>query len=157
MRTRVFAHRYTVQAPLSQVLSLFYTPTLLARLTPPPVSLRFLALPPRLETGATMTMQIGIGPVATKWVARFVEVGTDRFVDEQLQGPFPSWIHEHDFRPVTPDTTEIRDRITVAFGQGDILGRLMWSGLPVLFLFRRWRTPSLLAQHQAQTGRAPLP
>lgn len=157
MRTRTFEHRYTVQAPLSQVLSLFYTPAMLSRLTPPPLSVRFQALPTQLETGTTVTMQIGIGPVATTWVARFTDVSPTRFVDEQIQGPFPSWVHEHDFRQVTPDTTEIRDRITVALGKRDVLGWCMWLGLPGLFLFRRWRTPSLLAQHQAQTNREPRP
>ncbi len=151
MRTHVFTHTYTVQAPLVQVLSLFYTPAVLAQMTPPPLSVHFQTLPAQLTTGTTMKMRIGVGPLTTGWVARFTEVSPTRFVDEQIEGPFHSWIHEHEFRAVTPNTTEIRDRITVSFRTRDILCLCMWLGLPGLFLFRRWRTPGLLAQHHTQT------
>lgn len=97
-----------------------------------------------------MEMRIGVGPMTTEWIAHFADVGSTRFVDEQVKGPFLSWIHEHDFRPVSPDVTEIRDRITASFRQQDILCWLLWVGLPALFLFRRWRTPGLLAQYHAR-------
>ncbi len=147
MRKRSFHHKYRVRAPLYRVIDLFYSPAALAKLTPPPLSVVFRKLPPRIEEQAIMEMDIGLGHWRLSWTACFTEVGNAHFIDEQLEGPFSSWVHTHTFRAINQDTTEISDRIELILGQGfrhRILSLFFWMGLPFLFAFRRLRTQSLL-------------
>lgn len=148
MNNRIFQYRYVVRAPLSKVTQLFFDPQALALMMPPPLSVRFLSLPDRLAPQSSMTMSIGVGPWRIRWKAVFTAVEAARFVDEQTEGPFARWIHTHDFVAVSTTETEIRDRIEGAFGTRRLLCGLLWAGLPLLFVFRRWRTPRLLARRR---------
>lgn len=152
MKSRVFRHRYQVPFPLPEVIDLFCTPSALAQMTPPPVTVSFQRLPPILEQNAIMEMSIGVGPLRIPWTACFIEVAPDHFVDIQTVGPFRTWHHRHEFRAITPDVTEIRDCIAAEFGAGTryrILCQLLWLGLPWLFLYRRLRTRTLLAHRRS--------
>ncbi len=55
----------------------------------------------------------GVGPVGAPWRVRHVElVAGERFVDEQVSGPFRSWRHEHVFSDAPGGGTTITDRVT---------------------------------------------
>ena len=52
-------------------------------------------------------------PIGVRWVARHVElVPNERFVDEQVSGPFKLWRHEHKFADGPGGSTIITDRVT---------------------------------------------
>ena len=52
-------------------------------------------------------------PIGVKWVARHTELVTnERFVDEQVSGPFKTWRHEHEFADGPGGSTIITDRVT---------------------------------------------
>lgn len=61
----------------------------------------------------------------------------NRFVDEQHDGPFEKFWHEHTFRPLGDDSTEMHDHISFTAPLGP-LGRL--AELLVL----RWYLPRLI-------------
>lgn len=53
------------------------------------------------------------GPIGVRWLVRHVElVPNERFVDEQVKGPFKSWRHEHEFTDGPGGSTIITDRVT---------------------------------------------
>ena len=53
------------------------------------------------------------GPIGVRWVVRHVEfVPNERFVDEQVKGPFKTWRHEHEFTDGPGGSTIITDRVT---------------------------------------------
>ena len=55
----------------------------------------------------------GRKPLGVRWVVRHVElVPNERFVDEQVSGPFRTWVHEHEFADGPGGSTIITDRVT---------------------------------------------
>jgi uncharacterized protein len=86
------------------------------RLTPPWERVTLLERTGGLREGARTAVRVRIGPLPLRWVAvhRQYEPGR-RFVDEQVEGPFSHWIHEHRFEPAGPEASQYTDRIE--FGQ----------------------------------------
>jgi len=73
------------------------SPEALESLTPPWSGVRVLVPPRSLEVGTEVVVSVPlIGPLRRRWVARHtVYEPPHRFVDEQVSGPFASWVHEH--------------------------------------------------------------
>ncbi len=100
----------------------------------PPFDAATVAVPlPALENGARAEIDVGVGPLTLRWIARHEDVvdgrsgGVCGFVDVMEAGPFSSWRHEHRFEPL-PSTggadgphehCRLVDRITF---QGPLLG-----------------------------------
>lgn len=90
-------------------------PGALERLTPPWEHVRVLRRSGGVADGGTVELRIGQGPLARRWVARHRDAVEPRgFVDEQVEGPFATWVHEHRFEPVDGGRTRMLDRITYA-------------------------------------------
>jgi ligand-binding SRPBCC domain-containing protein len=104
--------------------------TLLPALTDPGQQMRLERvepLPAQVGTELVISTQSPIGRV--KWVARIVEnvpphatiTGTEaRFVDEQIEGPFKSWRHTHEFEAIDDRSTRIIDHIDYRVGNGPL-------------------------------------
>jgi ligand-binding SRPBCC domain-containing protein len=113
-----------VPRPLDQVFPFFAEPRNLARITPPWLGFRIV-------TDGDLTMRQGleisyrIHPlgIPQRWTSRIsVWDPPQRFVDEQLRGPYRDWHHLHEFREVAGGT-EIRDEVTYELPFG-ALGRI---------------------------------
>jgi ligand-binding SRPBCC domain-containing protein len=113
-----------VPRPLDQVFPFFAEPRNLARITPPWLGFRIV-------TDGDLTMRQGleisyrIHPLGLpqRWTSRIsVWDPPQRFVDEQLRGPYRDWHHLHEFREVAGGT-EIRDEVTYELPFG-ALGRI---------------------------------
>ncbi|MBA2627385.1 MAG: TIGR01777 family protein [Gemmatimonadales bacterium] len=94
-------------------------PGALERLAPPWERARVVARTGGIANGSTVTLEVHAGPVAVRWVARHRDVVPGRqFVDEQVHGPFASWVHLHRMIPVSADQCELEERIefTPPFG-----------------------------------------
>ena len=113
-----------VPRPLDQVFPFFAEPRNLARITPPWLGFRIV-------TDGDLTMRQGleisyrIHPlgIPQRWTSRIsVWDPPQRFVDEQLRGPYRDWHHLHEFREVAGGT-EIRDEVTYELPFG-VLGRI---------------------------------
>jgi ligand-binding SRPBCC domain-containing protein len=133
-----FRHAFIVSAPFEQVAAFHRDPIALARLTPPPLSIRWIHREPVAE-GARARFILQWGPVAIPWEAIHREVSATGFVDEQVKGPFRRWVHRHRFREITPGVTEIIDEIEAALPRHPLralVALAIWLGLPLLFAYR---------------------
>jgi uncharacterized protein len=81
------------------------------RLTPPWESVRVIERSGTLEQGRVV-LDVPVGPLRQHWVARHRDgVRGREFVDEQVEGPFASWVHTHRFEPLTADRCRLVDQI----------------------------------------------
>jgi ligand-binding SRPBCC domain-containing protein len=128
-----FVKQLVVQAPVEAVFAFHERDDALALLSPPFPPLRVV----NRQGG------IRIGPV--RWLAAHTDYRPNElFVDEQLAGPFASWVHRHEFESLGPGTTRLTDRVTFELPGGPVVntlfGRLVaWSLIP-MFRFRHRAT-----------------
>jgi len=133
-----YEHRFTVEAPLTAVAEFHKDTSALRLLSPPPMVVQFNNVEP-LEEGSVADFTMWLGPLPIRWVALHSEVDPlHGFVDTQQSGPFRSWRHQHQFRAVNENRTEVIDTIEAEYGS--LVSRFMWANLPVLFGYRGWRT-----------------
>ncbi len=84
-----------------------------------------------------------IGPI--RWLAAHTVYDPPRlFVDEQVEGPFATWVHRHEFEAVDATTTRLTDRVTFTLPGGPLVNALFgrvvaWSLVP-MFRFRHAAT-----------------
>lgn len=85
------------------------------RLTPPWERVTLLERSGGIREGARTAVRLRVGPVPLRWVAvhRQHEPGR-RFVDEQVEGPFSHWVHEHRFEPAGAEASQYTDRIELS-------------------------------------------
>ncbi len=84
----------------------------LERLVPPWEQVRVVERRGGILDGGTVELRVGRGPLARRWVARHRDARPPHgFVDEQVDGPFARWIHEHRLEPAGPGRTRLVDRV----------------------------------------------
>ena len=121
-----FVSRYP--APREQVFAWHTRPGAFVRLTPPGMATVLRGPSRGVEVGSETLLRIShplaqalgptigrrgkSGPIGLDWLVRHVElVDSERFVDEQVRGPFSSWRHEHHFADGPGGSTAITDRV----------------------------------------------
>lgn len=139
----------TLPAPVEEAFGWHERPGALERLIPPWERVTVLERSGGIRDGARTEVRVRVGPVRFRWVAVHRDYAESRkFVDEQTEGPFSHWIHEHRFEPEGSESTRYTDRIEFGppFGTvGTMVGR--WLARP--------RTERMLAYRHA-TLRADL-
>ena len=102
----------TLPAPAEEAFAWHERPGAFERLTPPWDRVEVVERSGGIRDGAHTVARIGVGPLRFRWVARHrdYEAGR-RFVDEQVEGPFSHWLHEHRFEPAGPEASRYTDRI----------------------------------------------
>ncbi len=119
----------------------------MAAITPPPMVVRIHSAPAQLRAGDQMDFTLWAGPLPVRWIAGIEDVGPNGFTDRQVQGPFGSWAHRHRFERIDDDTTDVVDCVEASHSARpfwNLVSRLMWLGMPLLFAFRARRTRQLL-------------
>ena len=118
MRTFELHSSVVLPRPLDEVFPFFSDARNLERLTPP--WLRFSVLTPgpiEMRPGATIDYRLRLRGVPLRWRSEITAwEPPHRFVDQQVIGPYRSWIHEHRFeveerpgrRPVVIASDEVR-------------------------------------------------
>ena len=123
----VLRSRSWVSAPIDEVFAFFDDPANLARLMPPPVSIRLVRVepaPPR--PGSVFEFRYGLGPVQRSWTIRLVDrVPGERFVDETISGPVARFHHSHAFSAARRGGTWIEDRVDFHVGPDGSLGTML--------------------------------
>jgi uncharacterized protein (TIGR01777 family) len=128
-----------------QVWAWHVRPGAFERLTPPWERARVLERPIALENGSRVVLEVHAGPVPLRWVALHRDVTPGRgFIDEQVEGPFAHWVHEHLFTPER-DGCMVTDRITCSPPLGAVGG---WFGGP----FVRAKLERMLRYRHAVLG-----
>jgi uncharacterized protein len=133
------------------------------RLTPPWMDVRVAASRGTTAPGDWKRLRVGVGPFRMGWtlVHRALPEGTGAigFLDEQRNGPFRAWRHEHRFTDLDDETSLLEDRLVYQLPLGKvgdaIAGRRVTAQLDESFRFRHRRSQLDVRRHAAYSG-APL-
>lgn len=133
--THVFESRQEVPAPLAEVFAFFSEASNLPRLTPPALGFRMLTPGPvRMAEGTVVDYRIRLLVVPWRWRARISKWNPPReFHDEQLRGPYRTWVHRHEFAAIDVRRTLVSDHVTFSLP----LPPLGEIGLPLVRLMVR--------------------
>jgi uncharacterized protein len=149
----VFIKSSEIQARAREVFAWHQTPNALEALIPPWENVTVEQAPKSLADGALAVLVLRAGPFKVRWVARhrdFFDRGEQggEFTDEQISGPFASWVHRHLVRATGSTSCVLEDRIeyAVPFGRvGETLaGSRVRKKLARMFDYRHAVTISAL-------------
>jgi len=125
--------------PRREVFSFFADAGNLEKLTPAFLNFRIVTpLPLKMEQGAQIDYRIRLHGIPIKWRTNIAVWQPDeRFVDEQVRGPYRVWHHEHTFQS-QGDQTLMTDVVNYRVWFAPILHPLMIKrDLTRIFRFRR--------------------
>jgi ligand-binding SRPBCC domain-containing protein len=114
-----------VDVPLDIAFAFFADAANLGRITPPELGFSIATpLPVEMRVGALIQYMIRLWGIPMRWTTRIAEWEPgSSFVDEQLAGPYRSWVHTHRFRSANGGT-DIEDDVVYSLPFG-VLGRLV--------------------------------
>ena len=136
-----FVRQLVVQAPVAEVFAFHEREDALPRLSPPFPPMRVVSRTGGIRAGARVELRIG----PMRWLALHTDYRVNElFVDEQIAGPFASWVHRHEFEALGAYTTRLTDRVTFRLPGGRLVNALFgqlaaWSLIP-MFRFRHRAT-----------------
>jgi len=136
-----FADSLALPLPRRTVFAFFADAHNLEAITPPELNFRILTPDPIvLETGAFIEYRLRLFGVPFRWVTRIADwKPPERFVDEQLRGPYALWVHTHTFEEDASGTV-IRDdvRFRLPFSPlGDVAYPIVRAQVRRIFEHRR--------------------
>lgn len=112
-----FVRSVVVHAPVRIVFGFHEREDALPLLSPPFPPVRVVRRTGGIEAGAQVELRVG--PI--RWVALHTAYEQDRvFVDEQVEGPFASWVHRHEFEDLGR-RTRLTDRVEYRLPGGAIV------------------------------------
>lgn len=113
---------------IDKVWDFFSRPENLNEITPDDMKFQFLTETKGIKMYEGMIIRYKVSPFAGlkfNWVTEITKiVEKEYFVDEQRIGPYKMWHHEHHFRKIDENTTEMTDILNYDVGKG-ILGPIM--------------------------------
>jgi ligand-binding SRPBCC domain-containing protein len=145
--------RVEIPLPRERVFGFFADAANLGAITPPELDFRILTPQPiAMREGALIDYRIGLWRIPMKWKTRITRWNPPfEFVDEQLSGPYRTWIHTHRFT-ATDAGTIIEDevRYELPFGiLGGVALPLVRRQLDRIFQYRSKRVTTLLLENAA--------
>jgi uncharacterized protein (TIGR01777 family) len=151
--TRTFIARSPLPVDATTAFAWHERPGAFERLSPPWAPARVVRRSGRgIEPGSRLEIRTKLGPLSLRWVAEHGPVEPGRsFRDEQLEGPFASWRHEHRFLPGEGGGSTLEDRVEYALPLGPVGdlagGFLARASLRRLFARRHAVTAGDLERH----------
>jgi ligand-binding SRPBCC domain-containing protein len=137
-----------VPRPRAEVFAFFSDAANLEEITP--VRLHFQMITPtpvQMSAGILIDYRLQLFGLPFYWRTRIREWQPDvRFVDEQLKGPYASWVHTHAFEDAnggTRMTDTVRYKLPL-FPFGEIALPIVRLQLKYIFDYRTWKIQSLM-------------
>lgn len=148
----LFSSTLELPVPAAEAFAWHERPGAFERLSPPWMPARVLERSGGIRDGGRVVLRAGFGPVSRTWTAvhRDYRAG-ERFVDEQVSGPFARWVHTHAFAPRGGGASALVDSVDyeLPFGPLGVLGRpYARRTLARLFRHRHAVTRSDLERHR---------
>ena len=149
MRTHLLKTELWLPRPRATIFEFFSNPRNLQRLTPP--WLDFEILTPALiemKIGTVFDYRLKIRGVPIRWQSKIsVWEPPARFVDEQIQGPYRLWRHEHTFHDQSGGTL-VGDRVEYSAPGGWLVQKfLVGPDLERIFEYRHKTLMDLFNRH----------
>lgn len=108
----VFTWSSTLPQPVGDVFAWHERPGALDRLTPPWEKVRVVRSTGGITDGSQVELEMQRGPVTLRWLVEHRDYERDRrFVDQQVRGPFASWVHQHRFETTSDGGTRMEDHV----------------------------------------------
>ena len=107
-----FETTVVIDRPAETVFAFLIRPENLAKISPPESQLNYVDAPDELSLGCRMAFELGgFGPVQ-KVVHEISQFDPpNRFVEKQVSGPLPMFVHEHVVESQGADGSLVTDRI----------------------------------------------
>lgn len=136
-----------VPRPRDEVFAFFSNPRNLRHLTPASAQLEILTPDPfDMTQGAVLDYRIRMLGFPLNWKSRIsVWDPPNRFVDEQIRGPFRVWIHEHRFES-DGDATVCIDHVQYDVPLPWLTQSLVRRRLDAIFRYRQARIAELFSK-----------
>jgi ligand-binding SRPBCC domain-containing protein len=139
-----FKHSSVINAPVEVVWKFHERADILQLLTPPWQPVQVMRREGGLNVGAITEFRLFLGLLPLTWLARHTECEEYRlFTDEQISGPFESWVHRHQFESEN-GKTKLTDAIAFSMLGGDSVeffsGWLVQAQLEAMFRYRHYVT-----------------
>lgn len=135
--------------PLEAVFDFFSRAENLERITPPELGFRILTpLPIEMKQDVEIDYQIRLNGIPMRWRTLIpVWQPPQEFVDEQIKGPYKTWIHRHSFEAIDSQRTRMRDLVRYELPLtpfGDILFPIIGGKVRSIFEHRNRVIPGLI-------------
>ena len=126
----------------ADVFAFVADPRNLEAITPPLLRFRVVTPGPiEMRAGTLLQYRLRLHGLSLDWLTRIAEwVPGERFVDEQIAGPYRLWHHTHEFAPHGDGETLMRDTVRYAlplWPLGELSAPLVRRDLARIFDFRR--------------------
>lgn len=125
-KIQLFEDSTRLNAPIEEVFSFFAKAENLQKITPDWLKFRIITpFPIQIAEGTLIDYRIKIHGIPVKWRTRITEWNPPfSFTDEQIKGPYRTWIHRHSFVSEGGGTL-MTDRIHYQVFGGVLLDKLL--------------------------------
>lgn len=139
-----FKHSSVINASPEVVWKFHERLDILQLLNPPWQPVQVVRREGGLAVGAITEFRLFLGLLPLTWLAHHTECEKYRlFTDEQISGPFESWVHRHEFKP-EDGKTRLTDAISFSMPGGGtvefVSGWLVQVQLEAMFRYRHYVT-----------------
>jgi ligand-binding SRPBCC domain-containing protein len=142
MKVHVLEREQLLPRPPGEVFPFFADARNLEAITPPLLRFRVVTPEPiEMRAGTLLQYRLRLRGLSLDWLTRIAEWAPgERFVDEQIAGPYRLWHHTHEFEPHGDGATLMRDTVRYAlplWPLGELAAPLVRRDLARIFDFRR--------------------
>jgi ligand-binding SRPBCC domain-containing protein len=115
----------TLQTSCEKVFEFLCRPANLPDLSQPDMPLTIVQAPEEIELGSQIQFAISVMGATIRAIHEITMFESqERFIEEQVEGPFKRWRHEHVFRPLGAEQVAVYDLIEYE-PPGGVMGLLL--------------------------------